>query len=184
MDRVLEVVDEYQVKINKLERDILLHPVMDSVRSRTCSCFSSCFFSGPHHEFQVHILSGDLIMHKRTLEPIRTMVYGLRRYDLERCHAVADSVALERQRYCDTESESATSPTTRKMKVDPVLVSRTKRRRQRKRHLVKESRIQPLHLLDEDDHGYYCEVDGHQQQSRRVEGFFSYKSKVYLVGRF
>ena len=43
VDRVLEVVDEYQVKINKLERDILLHPVMDSVRSRTYSYFSLFF---------------------------------------------------------------------------------------------------------------------------------------------
>jgi hypothetical protein len=124
-------------------------------------------------------------MHKRTLEPIRTMVYGLRRYDLERCRAVADSMALERQRYCDTDSESATSPTTRKMKVDPVLVSRAKRRRQKRRHMVKERIIQlQPRLLDEDDHGYYCEVEGQQLQSRRVEGFFSYKSKVYLVGRF
>ncbi|KAJ7694996.1 hypothetical protein B0H14DRAFT_3120256 [Mycena olivaceomarginata] len=32
----------------------------------------------------VHILSGDLIMHKRTLEPIKTMLYGLRRYDQDR----------------------------------------------------------------------------------------------------
>jgi len=32
VDRVLEVVDEYQVMIHKLEHDILLHPVMDSVR--------------------------------------------------------------------------------------------------------------------------------------------------------
>jgi hypothetical protein len=107
------------------------------------------------------------------------MVYGLRRYDLERCRAVADSMALERQRYSDTESESATSPTTRKLKVDPVLVSRAKRRRQRKRRMVRESGIQPLHSLDEDDHGYYCKLEGHQ-----VQGFFSYKSKVYLVGRF
>ncbi|KIM47650.1 hypothetical protein M413DRAFT_61489 [Hebeloma cylindrosporum] len=118
VDRVLEVVDEYQVKINKLEHDILLHPVTDSVRS-------------------LHILSGDLIMHKRTLEPIRTMVYGLRRYDLERCRAVADSMALERQRFCDKELETN-----------------------------------------------YDEVGGHQLSSgetRRVEGFFSYKSKVYLA---
>lgn len=94
-------------------------------------------------------------------------------------------MALERQRYCDTDSESATSPTTRKTKVDPVLVSRAKRRRQKTRHMVKERTIQSQpHLLDEDDHGYYCEVEGHQLYSRRVEGFFSYKSKVYLVGRF
>jgi hypothetical protein len=38
----------------------------------------------------VHILSGDLILHKRTLEPIKTLVYGLRRYDLDRCAALVD----------------------------------------------------------------------------------------------
>ena len=39
----------------------------------------------------VHILSGDLILHKRTLEPIKTVVYGLRRYDLDRCAALIDT---------------------------------------------------------------------------------------------
>jgi hypothetical protein len=38
----------------------------------------------------VHILSGDLIMHKRTLEPIKTLIYGLRRYDVDRCTALID----------------------------------------------------------------------------------------------
>ena len=38
----------------------------------------------------VHILSGDLILHKRTLEPIRTLVYGLRRYDVDRSEALID----------------------------------------------------------------------------------------------
>lgn len=39
----------------------------------------------------VHILSGDLILHKRTLEPIKTLIYGLRRYDKDRCAALLDS---------------------------------------------------------------------------------------------
>lgn len=39
----------------------------------------------------VHILSGDLTLHKRTLEPIKTLVYGLRRYDVDRCAALLDS---------------------------------------------------------------------------------------------
>jgi hypothetical protein len=38
----------------------------------------------------VHILSGDLILHKRTLEPIKTIIYGLRRYDVDRCAALVD----------------------------------------------------------------------------------------------
>jgi len=36
----------------------------------------------------LHILQGDLILHKRTMEPIKTVVYGLRRYDVDRCAAL------------------------------------------------------------------------------------------------
>jgi len=39
----------------------------------------------------VHILSGDLILRKRTLDPIKTLIYGLRRYDVDRCAALIDS---------------------------------------------------------------------------------------------
>ena len=39
----------------------------------------------------MHILSGDLTLHKRTLEPIKTLVYGLRRYDVDRCAALLNS---------------------------------------------------------------------------------------------
>jgi len=70
VDRVLEVMDEYQDKIHQLEHDILLKPKMKIMRS-------------------LHVLSGELIMHKRTLDPIKAMVYGLRRYDQERCVALA-----------------------------------------------------------------------------------------------
>jgi hypothetical protein len=38
----------------------------------------------------VHIVSGDLVLHKHTLEPIKTLVYGLRRYDTDRCAALVD----------------------------------------------------------------------------------------------
>lgn len=41
--------------------------------------------------FKVHILSGDLILHKRTLDPIKTLIYGLRRYDIDRTAALVDS---------------------------------------------------------------------------------------------
>ena len=45
----------------------------------------------PHPlEYIVHILSEDLILHKRTLEPIKTLIYGLRRYDKDRCAALLD----------------------------------------------------------------------------------------------
>jgi len=43
--------------------------------------------------YQVHILSGDLSAHKLTLEPLKSLIYGLRRYDLDRCVAVAASSA-------------------------------------------------------------------------------------------
>jgi len=37
------------------------------------------------------MLDGDLILLKRTMEPIKTLVYGLRRYDLDRSAAIAES---------------------------------------------------------------------------------------------
>ena len=40
----------------------------------------------------VHIISGDLILHKRTLEPIKTVVYGLRRYDVDRVAALQEKL--------------------------------------------------------------------------------------------
>ncbi len=40
----------------------------------------------------VHILQGDLILHKRTLEPIKTVIYGLRRYDVDRVMALREHV--------------------------------------------------------------------------------------------
>ncbi|KAF8167264.1 hypothetical protein B0H34DRAFT_669750 [Crassisporium funariophilum] len=72
VDKALQVIDQYHTNITKFERDILLRPKMNTVRS-------------------LHILSGDLILHKRTLEPIKTLVYGLRRYDVDRCAALVDS---------------------------------------------------------------------------------------------
>ncbi|KZT39492.1 hypothetical protein SISSUDRAFT_1045515 [Sistotremastrum suecicum HHB10207 ss-3] len=72
VDNALEVMEVYHEKILKLERQVLLRPKMSSVR-------------------QLHILSGDLILHKRTLEPLKTLIYGLRRYDLDRCIALVDS---------------------------------------------------------------------------------------------
>jgi hypothetical protein len=62
------MMDVYQDRINTLENGVLLNPDMDVVRS-------------------LHILSGELILHKRTLEPIKTIIYGLRRYDAERTRA-------------------------------------------------------------------------------------------------
>ncbi|KAL4250316.1 CorA metal ion transporter (MIT) family protein [Abortiporus biennis] len=71
VDQALEVVEAYQGKILKLEQNVLLKPSMKSVR-------------------RLHILQGDLILHKRTLEPIKTMIYGLRRYDVDRVAALLE----------------------------------------------------------------------------------------------
>lgn len=40
--------------------------------------------------FAVHILSGDLTLHKRTLDPIKSVIYSLRRYDADRVAAMYD----------------------------------------------------------------------------------------------
>ncbi|EAU92445.2 hypothetical protein CC1G_00664 [Coprinopsis cinerea okayama7 len=71
VDKAMQVIDEYHKKISKMERKILMKPNMKTVRA-------------------LHILDGDLILHKRTLDPIKTMIFGLRRYDLDRCAALID----------------------------------------------------------------------------------------------
>lgn len=43
-----------------------------------------------HTMFSVHILSGDLILHKRTLGPVKALVYALRHYDVDRTAACLD----------------------------------------------------------------------------------------------
>ena len=90
VDKAVQVIDEYHVKIHKFERDILLRPKMDTVRQREVVTFLSvlrCL----QRTWIVHILSGDLILHKRTLDPIKTLIYGLRRYDVDRCAALVDT---------------------------------------------------------------------------------------------
>ncbi|KZT07236.1 uncharacterized protein LAESUDRAFT_758642 [Laetiporus sulphureus 93-53] len=72
VDQALEVVEEYQGKIFKIEKEVLLKPDMRTVTS-------------------LHMLQEDLIMHKRSLEPIKTLVYGLRRYDVDRVGAIAEN---------------------------------------------------------------------------------------------
>ncbi|KAI8980569.1 hypothetical protein BD414DRAFT_492607 [Trametes punicea] len=73
VDQALEVVDEYQGKILKIEQAVLLKPSVKTVR-------------------RLHILQGDLTLHKRTLEPIKTVIYGLRRYDVDRVIALKEKV--------------------------------------------------------------------------------------------
>ncbi|KIJ66521.1 hypothetical protein HYDPIDRAFT_86366 [Hydnomerulius pinastri MD-312] len=71
VDSALEVVDAFHEKILELEHDVLLKPNMKVVQ-------------------RLHILSGDLTLHKRTLEPLKTVIYGLRRYDVDRCAALVE----------------------------------------------------------------------------------------------
>ena len=40
--------------------------------------------------FAVHILSGDLILHKRTLGPVKSLIYSLWNYDVDRTAACLD----------------------------------------------------------------------------------------------
>lgn len=73
-------------------------PFSSSPRSRTSETVrilpsypasSTYIYRRPSHT--VHILSGDLILHKRTLGPVQTVIYGLRRYDVDRCAALVDT---------------------------------------------------------------------------------------------
>ncbi|KAJ7075338.1 hypothetical protein B0H15DRAFT_806274 [Mycena belliarum] len=71
VDKAVQVIDAYHDQISKIEHQILLKPKPSTVR-------------------KLHIVSGDLVLHKRTLDPIKTLVYGLRRYDVDRCAALID----------------------------------------------------------------------------------------------
>lgn len=93
VDSALEIVEEYQSKILSLEQHVLLKPSMKSVRRRTFHLsYMDVFVILIPPGTPVHIISGDLILHKRTLEPIKTLVYGLRRYDVDRVAALSQNV--------------------------------------------------------------------------------------------
>ena len=65
---------------------MLLKPKMSTVRKRAYP-----YIYIPHSpEYIVHIPSEDLILHKRTLEPSKTLIYSLREYDKDRCTARLD----------------------------------------------------------------------------------------------
>ena len=95
VDKVLEVVDRYHDRILRLERSVLLRPKMTTVREREPPILfpaaSRRANDITHSPFVVHVLSGDLTLHRRTLAPIKSLVYGLRRYDLDRCKALVTS---------------------------------------------------------------------------------------------
>lgn len=82
-------MEEYHNKLLTLEHSILLKPKMSAVKA--CRSPSSVFAGqGLILNLLVHVMSGDLILHKRTLEPVKTLVYGLKRYDLDRAAALID----------------------------------------------------------------------------------------------
>lgn len=74
VDNAVLMIEKYQQQLLRFEGDILIRPKMSTVRS-------------------LHIASGDITLHKRTLGPIKTLIYGLRRYDLDRCIATANTQA-------------------------------------------------------------------------------------------
>ncbi|KAJ7608803.1 hypothetical protein FB45DRAFT_945966, partial [Roridomyces roridus] len=71
VDKAVDMIDGYHDQISHIEAQILVKPKPTTVR-------------------KLHIISGDLVLHKRTLDPIKTLVYGLRRYDVDRCAALVD----------------------------------------------------------------------------------------------
>ncbi|EJF56321.1 hypothetical protein DICSQDRAFT_175003 [Dichomitus squalens LYAD-421 SS1] len=58
-------------RILEIEEQVLPKPSMKTVR-------------------RLHILQGDLVLHKHTLEPVKTLIYGLRQYDADRALALRD----------------------------------------------------------------------------------------------
>jgi hypothetical protein len=48
--------------------------------------------------FAVHILSGDLILHKRTLGPVKSLIYSLWQYDVDRTTACLDIPTSEHEK--------------------------------------------------------------------------------------
>ncbi|KAI6031228.1 hypothetical protein PISMIDRAFT_88428 [Pisolithus microcarpus 441] len=71
VDSAFDVVDAFHEKVLELEHDVLLKPNIKAIS-------------------RLHILSGDLALHKRTMEPLKMVIYGLRRYDEDRCAALAE----------------------------------------------------------------------------------------------
>ncbi|CAK5269268.1 unnamed protein product [Mycena citricolor] len=70
--KALEVVQAYEEKIQLAEHMILSRPTMESVRN-------------------MHVLSADLLLHRRTLAPIQAVVGTLRKYDVDRAAALVDT---------------------------------------------------------------------------------------------
>lgn len=193
VDRILEVVDEYQVKIHKLERDILLRPSMADMHRRRSRPLAS-----PVSDLgctAVHFISGELFTHKRMLDPIKTMIFGLRKHDLERMAALAESMAA------DPDYESASGSETSLIdhpSTKAVDGSKQEERRKRKRKRQRDRALLRKHLKHAGlvGQGNRCGVTtaskspDHNEHPTTlgdgwkgpVRGYFSFKAKVYLAG--
>ena len=91
VDRAIDIVDRFHESILKLEREILLNPKMNSVRD--CAR-SQLLFNHPLMIGLVHSLSAEVTQRRRELDPVKTLIYGLRRYDSDRALA-AEECAVE-----------------------------------------------------------------------------------------
>ncbi|KIK68807.1 hypothetical protein GYMLUDRAFT_68637 [Collybiopsis luxurians FD-317 M1] len=69
VDKAMGLADACEDKLKKFEKKLLLKPEVETVSS-------------------LHILTGDVSLHQRALDPLKRMIYGLRRYDLDRCIAL------------------------------------------------------------------------------------------------
>jgi hypothetical protein len=96
------------------------------------------------------------------LEPIKTMIYGLRRYDLDRCIALADHMEAEGE---------AEGPWVGMDRGSGMAQKRT------------SVHHRDDHGLGEDELG--GTGPGKERKGKvKVKGYLSYKTKVYLVRRF
>jgi hypothetical protein len=66
--------------------------------SEVVRIFTANLPSWTHALFAVHILSGDLILHKRTLGPVKALIYALRHYDVDRAAASLDVPVADNQK--------------------------------------------------------------------------------------
>lgn len=70
VDHLIKISDGYQVAILALERGVLLKPTMAAMQT-------------------LHLLSGDIELLRMSIKPLQRIIYGLRRYDRERCKGLA-----------------------------------------------------------------------------------------------
>lgn len=135
-------------------------------------------------------------MHRRTMEPIKTMIYGLRHYDFERSQALANIMVVEFESSSDTDTlhddssksdvadEAKNSMDSRK---DQESAKKRRRHRQREKFRVEHFSKDILLKYEKEKHK---EAHRHRAERAKIKplehpsqegGYFSYKSKVYLV---